>query len=186
MIKDLLEEIKHCRKCLLRNTARVVVVGSGNPDANILIVGEAPGVEEDKQGIPFVGRSGQLFRESISSILDLENDVFITNVVMCRPPNNRITNEHIEYCSGNFWKLVRSMQPDKIITLGRTSFESIILEKIEGGILEATGIVRKIQLNKKIVNVFPMVHPAWVIRNREENMVEWLVEIEGLKNFLQN
>jgi len=142
-----------------------VVFGEGNPDADLMLIGEGPGAEEDAQGRPFVGRSGKL----LTKILDLVGlprpEVFITNIVKCRPPNNRkpLPFESTT-CKGLFLKnQIRIIRPSVICTLGATAIEGL-LDLKEARITKTRGIPTKYEG----ITVIPAYHPAYILRNPKE------------------
>ncbi|MCA9382284.1 uracil-DNA glycosylase [Candidatus Dojkabacteria bacterium] len=121
-LNELHTECKQCRACKLRGTATQVVPGSGNPNADILFIGEAPGKNEDIKGIPFCGAAGKLLDELLESIKLNREDIFITNTVKCRPPGNRDPEqEEIEACKHWLKSQVEIIKPKIIVTLGRYS-----------------------------------------------------------------
>ena len=150
------EEYKTCTKCphLCQNRTQVVF-GSGNPKARIIFIGEAPGANEDKKGIPFCGMSGKILDELLSSINLSREDIFITNTILCRPPNNRNPRrEEVENCRNRLDKLIDIMQPQVIVTIGNFATERIINKT---GIKTIRG---KLFNYKDKVKVVPVVHPA--------------------------
>lgn len=121
-LEELHAECKACTACGLREKATQVVPGSGNPDADILFIGEAPGKNEDIQGIPFCGAAGKLLDELLASIELKRDDIFITNTVKCRPPGNRDPQqEEIDSCKHWLKSQVEIIKPKIIVTLGRYS-----------------------------------------------------------------
>lgn len=153
--EQLKQEYSTCRKCpALCSSRSQVVFGSGNPQAEVLFIGEAPGVNEDKQGIPFCGMSGQVLNELLSSVGLSRDDIFITNTILCRPENNRNpAKEEVENCRNRLDKLIEIMQPKVIVTIGNFATERILGKKgitsLRGKVFEKDG--------KKIV---PVIHPA--------------------------
>ncbi len=148
---DLVKGTKHC------------VPGEGNPDADILFIGEAPGKDEDKSGRPFVGRSGQLLRSNIRRVGYKEEDVFIANVVKHRPPENRDpTPEEIAACAPYLDEQIKIIEPKLIVTVGRFSMGKFFPnEKISG----IHGRVFKVVWGGKTYYVFPLYHPAAALRS---------------------
>jgi len=118
-------EIRQCSKCILHKNRLQAVPGEGNPKAQILCIGEGPGSNEDKQGKPFVGEAGQFLNELLASANLKREDVFITNVVKCRPPNNRDPlDEEVGVCTRNYlYRQIKEIKPTLIITLGRHSMQ---------------------------------------------------------------
>ncbi len=121
-LQEVAVEVSTCSKCNLCKGRTKAVPGEGNPGARILFIGEGPGFHEDKQGRPFVGPAGQFLDELLASIELRRADVFITNVVKCRPPNNRDPlPEEIEACDGYLDRQIAALNPQVIVTLGRYS-----------------------------------------------------------------
>ncbi len=162
-LKDVEEEIRNCKKCELWKSKTNYVPGEGREDARIVFIGEAPGREEDKQGRPFVGNAGKLLNELLESIGLKREDVFIGNVLKCRPPNNRDPKpEEIEACSPYLIRQLNVIKPDVIVCLGRHSASFIFdLFGLEfRGISRERGEVRKVRAWNKDVFIIPVYHPA--------------------------
>src|ERR1700726_4673265 len=122
ILKEIAAEVSTCPKCDLCKTRTKAVPGEGNPHAKIMFIGEGPGYNEDKQGRPFVGPAGQFLDELLASISLKRSDVFITNVVKCRPPNNRDPEQdEIAACDDYLDRQIAELQPQVIVTLGRFS-----------------------------------------------------------------
>ncbi|MBT4651639.1 uracil-DNA glycosylase [Candidatus Woesearchaeota archaeon] len=156
MFDQLKQQYSSCNKCEeLCNSRTQVVFGSGNKDADVLFIGEAPGANEDKQGIPFCGMSGKLLNELLASINLSRDDIFITNTVLCRPENNRNPKkEEIENCRERLDQLLKVMKPKVIVTIGNFA---------TGRIINKTGITKirgQIFPFKDNIKVIPVVHPA--------------------------
>jgi len=157
--QQLKQEYSSCQKCSeLVNTRTQVVFGSGNEKAKILFIGEAPGMNEDKQGIPFCGMSGKILTELLLSAGLTREDIFITNTLLCRPPDNRNPKEEeIENCRSRLDNLIKIMQPKVIVTIGNFATERI-LDK--NGINKLRGKVFPLVINHQEVQVVPVIHPA--------------------------
>lgn len=153
------EEYKTCTRCPKLCSSRTqVVFGSGNPQSKILFVGEAPGANEDKEGIPFCGASGQVLNELLQSVGLSREDIFITNTILCRPEKNRNPEkEEIENCRERLDTLLKIMQPKVIVTIGNFATERIIKKK---GITAIHGRVFPIIINNQEIDVVPVIHPA--------------------------
>src|SRR5919201_702203 len=122
ILREVAVEVSTCAKCKLCKGRTKAVPGEGNPNAKILFIGEGPGFHEDRQGRPFVGPAGQFLDELLSSINLRRSDVFITNVVKCRPPNNRDPlPEEIAACNDYLDRQIDAIKPEVIVTLGRYS-----------------------------------------------------------------
>jgi len=155
MFDQLKQEYSTCTKCpTLCQSRSQVVFGSGNPKAEVLFIGEAPGANEDQQGIPFCGMSGQVLNELLNSVGLSREDIFITNTILCRPENNRNpAKEEVENCRERLDRLIEIMQPKVIVTIGNFATERILGKK---GITSLRGKVFEVE-GKKIV---PVIHPA--------------------------
>lgn len=161
----LYEPYKKCLQCPLGNLGRTqVVFGVGNPDARLMIIGEAPGADEDLKGEPFVGRSGKLLTAILTSLGIAREDVFITNVAKCRPPNNRKpTVQESTICKNLLlFKQIDIIQPRVICTLGASAIEGLLGTKCE--ITKLRG--QEIELHGAIV--IPTLHPAYILRKQSE------------------
>ena len=157
------QQILNCRKCPLHKTRKNPVPGEGNPQAKIMFIGEAPGYWEDVKGKPFVGAAGK-FLDTLIAILNLSRkDVFITNVLKCRPPKNREPSPNeVQQCTPYLDKQIRIIQPKFIITLGNYS-TGYILSKAGlpfNGITQAHGKFYETTILDLHVTVFPTFHPA--------------------------
>ncbi|MCD6431565.1 uracil-DNA glycosylase [Candidatus Bathyarchaeota archaeon] len=157
------QQILNCRKCPLHKTRKNPVPGEGNPQAKIMFIGEAPGYWEDVKGKPFVGAAGK-FLDTLIAILNLSRkDIFITNVLKCRPPKNREPSPNeVQQCTPYLDKQIRIIQPKFIITLGNYS-TGYILSKAGlpfNGITQAHGKFYETTILNLHVTVFPTFHPA--------------------------
>ncbi len=168
-LEDIEREIRSCKRCDLWKFKTNYVSGEGNPNARIVFVGEAPGREEDIQGRPFVGRAGRYLTEVLSRFGLDRRDVYITNVLKCRPPNNRDpTPEEIKACKPYLMKQLEIIKPDVIVCLGRFSSSTILSEfGIDfKGISRDRGKVFEVEKWGKRIHLIPTYHPAAVLRNR--------------------
>jgi DNA polymerase len=159
----LYKEVSSCTKCPLYETRTKAVFGAGNADADLMFVGEAPGAEEDKQGLPFVGRAGQLLNQLLEEIGLSREDVFICNVLKSRPPNNRdpLPTE-IAACEPYLWDQVRLIQPRVVCTLG--NFATKLLTGSPTGITRVRGTPQTHELGGRAVFLLPLFHPAAALR----------------------
>jgi DNA polymerase len=158
------EEWSACGDCRLADTRSMVVVGDGNPDADLMFVGEAPGFHEDKQGIPFVGQAGALLDELLAQIGLGRADCYIANVIKCRPPGNRDPQpDEIEACEGKLYRQISIVQPRVIATLG--NFATRLLSGRAYGVSRVHGQARRAQLGGREVVLFPLYHPAAALYN---------------------
>lgn len=154
-----------CVKCPLSETRYKVVFGSGNSDADLMFVGEAPGAEEDRQGLPFVGRAGNFLGELLEGIGMKREDVFIANVLKCRPPGNRDPQpEEIDTCRPWLEQQVQLIEPRVIGTLG--NFATKLLTGSPTGITKVRGTAQHHVLGGRPVLLLPLFHPAAGLRTR--------------------
>ena len=151
--------VADCTKCALAQGRTQVVFGSGSPSADLMFVGEAPGFHEDKQGVPFVGAAGKLLSKLLAGIGLERDDVYIANVLMCRPPGNRDPQaEEIEACEPHLWRKIEIIQPKLICTLG--NFATKLLSGKPQGITQVHGREQKVTLGGNEVTLYPIFHPA--------------------------
>jgi DNA polymerase len=153
------EEIAGCTKCALAKGRTQVVFGSGSPTADLMFVGEAPGFHEDKQGVPFVGAAGQLLGKLLAGIGMTRDEVFVANVLKCRPPGNRDPQpDEIEACEPHLWKQIELIRPKVIATLG--NFATKLLSGKPLGITRVHGVEQEVVLGGNRVLLYPLFHPA--------------------------
>jgi len=180
-LDQLASHCKNCQRCGLAQGRTNVVVSRGNPAANLLIIGEGPGQQEDEQGLPFVGRSGQLLDKILASVrLDTEKDVYICNIVKCRPPGNRVPSaDEMVACQGYLLEQIRMVDPKVILLTGATAVKGITGEK--KGITKIRG--QWIEWEGRLC--MPIFHPAYLLRNpsREKGSPKWLMwqDIQAVK-----
>lgn len=159
-LEDYFEEIYTCQKCELGKTRMHFVFGAGNPNANIMFVGEAPGEQEDKTGMPFVGRAGKLLDKILQEIGLSRQDVFIANVLKCRPPKNRDPlPEEIALCENYLHRQIELIKPNVIVALGRISANTLLRES--NALKDMRGITYKYHNTDLRVTY----HPAAILRN---------------------
>ncbi len=155
------KQAKECHLCDLSKSRTHVVFGEGNPQARLMFVGEAPGATEDSMGKPFVGRSGELLTKMIENVLHLRReDVYITNIVKCRPPNNRVpspTEAHT--CQPYLLKQIELIKPDLIVALGATAYHYLT-----GDDSPVSKVRGTMQTHKRIM-ILPTYHPSYLLRN---------------------
>jgi DNA polymerase len=148
-----------CERCALAAGRTQVVFGSGSPDADLMFVGEAPGFHEDKQGVPFVGAAGQLLSKLLAGIGMTREDVYIANVLKCRPPGNRDPQpEEIQSCEGHLFKQIELIEPKVVATLG--NFATKLLSGKPTGITRVHGQEQEVSLGGRTVLLYPLFHPA--------------------------
>ncbi len=169
---DLLADLERiatvCEQCRLSRTRTQVVYGVGSPNADLMFIGEAPGREEDLQGEPFVGRAGQLLTDIIKAMKLTRDDVYIANVIKCRPPENRSPEQdELDACRPYIRRQVEIIQPKVIVTLGRFAIQSLM----EKGY--AISSVRGQWLDYNGIKVLPTYHPAYLLRNPVAKKEVW-------------
>lgn len=159
-LEELNSLICNCMKCQLGDTRKNFVFGTGNPKAEVLILGEGPGAEEDEQGLPFVGRAGKLLNDILKAIKFERNEVYIANIVKCRPPGNRTPSPvEMETCIPYLKKQIELINPKLILCVGLTAAHGLLLNKdsltnLRGKVFEYEG--RKVMVT---------YHPAALLRN---------------------
>ena len=157
------EQWRSCTRCALAEGRTQVVVGAGDLDADLMFVGEAPGAEEDRQGLPFVGRAGQLLNQMLEEIELSREAVFIANVLKSRPPGNRDPQPlEIEACRPYLFEQVRLIEPTVICTLG--NFATKLLSGNPAGITKVRGTPQVHELGGHTVFLLPLFHPAAALR----------------------
>jgi uracil-DNA glycosylase family 4 len=160
----LYREASGCVRCPLHEGRTNVVFGNGNADAALMFVGEAPGHHEDLQGLPFVGRAGQLLDELLDEIGLSRKDVFVANVLKCRPPGNRDPQpEEIDTCKPYLNRQIELIEPKVICTLG--NFATKLLTRSNRGITAVHGRPQVHELGGRTVRVYPLYHPAAALRS---------------------
>jgi len=176
-LNKLTQEILNCKKCGLYKTRTNPVVGEGSQDTDIIFIGEAPGFNEDKQGKPFVGQAGKIFDELLNSISLKRADIYITNILKCRPPQNRNpTQEEIKSCSIYLNNQIELIKPKIICCLGNFATDFILKkfnlkDKIQG-ISKIHGQIFNISTLTGVIKIIPLYHPAVATYNM--NMLETL------------
>jgi uracil-DNA glycosylase len=153
------DQVASCTRCALAAGRTQVVFGSGDPGADLMFVGEAPGFHEDKQGVPFVGAAGKLLDQLLAGIGLTRPDVYITNVLLCRPPGNRDPMpEEISACERHLWKQIELIRPRVVATLG--NFATKLLSGRPTGITRVHGQEHETTLGGRRVLLYPLYHPA--------------------------
>jgi uracil-DNA glycosylase len=161
---ELFHEASGCVRCPLHQGRTKVVFGSGNANADLMFVGEAPGMHEDLQGLPFVGRAGKLLDQLLGEVGLQRSDVFITNVLLCRPPGNRDPQpDEIETCKPYLHRKIELIEPKVICTLG--NFATKLLTRSQRGITGVHGRPQVHEIGGRTVRVFPIYHPAAALRS---------------------
>lgn len=168
-LRELREYIGDCQRCKLSKQRNTIVFGAGNPWARLMFIGEAPGKEEDQQGLPFVGDAGRLLTRLIEKMGMKRDDVYIANIIKCRPPMNRDPEEdEVAVCRGFIEKQISVIRPTVIMTLGRIALQTLMkspklkITSARGHFLDFEGIP-----------VMPTFHPAYLLRNPQDKMLTW-------------
>ena len=164
-LKKLNSECVECTSCNLSETRKNVVVGKGNESAQVVIIGEGPGEQEDITGLPFVGRAGKMLDTALSSVdIDPLEDCYITNIVKCRPPNNRKPSSvESEACMPWLNEQINLLKPKIIILAGSTAVQSFL------GIDEPISKIRGQWIEKDNIKYMPIFHPSYLLRNPSKN-----------------
>ncbi|MBI5632097.1 MAG: uracil-DNA glycosylase [Nitrospirae bacterium] len=168
-LRGLRDYIGDCQRCKLSKQRKCIVFGSGNAGARLMFIGEAPGKEEDLQGLPFVGDAGMLLTRLIEKMGLKRDDVYIANIIKCRPPVNRDPEEEeVAACRGFIEKQIAIIRPTVIMTLGRIALQSL-MNSPDLKITAARGHF----LDYKGIPVMPTFHPAYLLRNPRDKMLTW-------------
>ncbi|MGH9375920.1 MAG: uracil-DNA glycosylase [Terriglobia bacterium] len=165
-LESIRSDLGDCRRCKLAKGRKHIVFGQGNPHAQLVFIGEGPGADEDEQGLPFVGRAGQLLNRMLQLIEIKREDVYICNVVKCRPPGNRTPElDEIAACSPFLFRQIAAIQPRLICCLGAPATRTVLgikegITKIHGRFFDYAG-----------TKAMATVHPAYVLRNPREEII---------------
>ena len=167
-LQDIANQVRACEKCTLSKERTKAVPGEGNLNSRVVFIGEAPGYYEDQAGIPFVGRAGKLLTKTLSELGISREDVFITNIAKCRPPENRRpTKDEITACTPYLNHQLETLAPKYIVPLGAVSGEFIF--KKYGltwtAMMKENGVIKKVSTVFGELKILPVVHPAAVLRN---------------------
>jgi uracil-DNA glycosylase family 4 len=167
-LEEVRNELGDCKRCKLHRTRRTIVFGEGNEKATLMFIGEGPGYDEDVQGRPFVGKAGQLLTKIIQSIHLQREEVYIANIIKCRPPQNRNPEpDEIQSCNPFLQKQIKVIQPKIICALGTFSAQTLLktetkITALRGKFYELEGI-----------KVIPTYHPAFLLRNPDKKREVW-------------
>jgi DNA polymerase len=167
-LEEIRNELGNCRRCKLHRTRRTIVFGEGNKKARLMLIGEGPGNDEDVQGRPFVGKAGQLLTKILQAIEIEREEVYIANIIKCRPPQNRNPEpDEIESCYPFLLKQIQAIRPRIICALGTFSAQTLLktdikITALRGKIYDFSGI-----------QLFPTYHPAYLLRNPEKKREVW-------------
>jgi uracil-DNA glycosylase family 4 len=173
-------DLGDCRRCKLASGRTHIVFGSGDPNAELMFVGEAPGADEDAQGLPFVGRAGQLLTRIIESIGMKREEVYICNILKCRPPGNRNPeSDEITACEDFLFRQIAAIKPKVICALGLFGVQTLLRTKapigqLRGNFFEYRG-----------VKLMPTFHPAYLLRNPSEKRKVW-EDVQKVRDYLRS
>jgi uracil-DNA glycosylase family 4 len=180
-LDDVRAHVGDCQLCKLCSTRTNIVFGVGNPNADLMFVGEAPGADEDEQGEPFVGRAGQLLTKIIEAMGFQRSDVYIANVLKCRPPNNRPPEpDEVATCEPYLFKQIDAIKPKVIVALGTHAAHALLkidtpISKIRGKVLDFRGDVKLV----------PTFHPAYLLRSPDRKRDVW-EDMKIVRDLLSN
>ncbi|MGH7353639.1 MAG: uracil-DNA glycosylase [Candidatus Rokuibacteriota bacterium] len=163
-------DLQGCRRCRLCEARNTIVFGAGNPEADLVVIGEGPGADEDAQGLPFVGRAGQLLTKMLASVQITREEVFITNAVLCRPPGNRNPEpDELAACAPFLAEKLATIQPKVILALGSVATQSLLRTR------EPIGKLRGRVHPYGAAVLIPTFHPAFLLRNpgQEYKRMAW-------------
>lgn len=178
--EDLEKSILECKKCRLCTNRTNIVFGQGNKKARLMFIGEGPGADEDKQGIPFVGKTGQLMNNAFQALEINREDVYIANIVKCRPPSNRVPeDDEVQTCLNYLRNQVILIKPKIIVLLGSTALKNILGK--EYGITA----VRGNWMEKNGIKYMPTWHPAALLRD-ENKKIEFWQDLKEAKKYIDN
>jgi DNA polymerase len=173
-------DLGECTRCKLSGLGRrQIVFGVGNPSADLMFVGEAPGADEDVQGEPFVGRAGQLLTKIIESIGLRREDVYIANVIKCRPPGNRNPEpDEVEQCEPFLFRQIDVIRPKVIVALGKFAAQSLLRT------VEPITRLRGREFTWREATLIPTYHPAYLLRNPSAKRDVWedMKKVRGILN----
>jgi len=177
-LPSLAKFLEGCPRCKLSKTRTNLVFGQGNPKAELMFVGEAPGRDEDEQGLAFVGKAGQLLTKIIEAMGKKREDVFIANVLKCRPPNNRNPEpDEVATCRPFLFEQIRLIAPKVIVTLGTFAAQAVLETD------EPIGRLRGRWRSAQGVKVMPTFHPAFLLRTPERKKDVW-EDMKLVRDFL--
>ncbi|MBX7228066.1 MAG: uracil-DNA glycosylase [Burkholderiaceae bacterium] len=170
---DLQQRVTACTRCNLCNSRTQTVFEAGIRQARCLVVGEAPGAEEDAYGEPFVGQAGKLLDNMLASVgLSRQKNVYICNVLKCRPPGNRNpTPIEVQQCSAYLMGQIELVSPDVLLLMGRFAAQSLL--NTEASLSHLRGRVHTVKIGKRDINAIVSYHPAYLLRNLPEKLKSW-------------
>lgn len=169
-------DVGDCQRCKLCKTRTTIVFGVGNPHAELMFIGEGPGADEDAQGEPFVGRAGQLLTKIIEAMGLKRSEVYINNIVMCRPPDNRVPEpDEVASCKPFLLRRIAAIKPKVIVCLGATAIQNLLAQEVK------ISKVRGTWMDWQGCKLMPTFHPAYLLRNPSSKKEVW----EDMKEVLR-
>jgi len=179
-LEDIRNDLGDCQRCKLSPGRKNIVFGSGNPHAVLMFVGEAPGADEDEQGLPFVGRAGQLLTKIIEAMGLKREEVYICNILKCRPPNNRNPEaDEISSCEPFLFRQIESVNPKVICALGAFGAQTLLHTT------ETIGRLRGNLIDYRGAALMATYHPAYLLRNPIEKRKVW-EDMQMIRDYLQS
>ncbi|MDR2862186.1 MAG: uracil-DNA glycosylase [Syntrophobacterales bacterium] len=167
-LEDIRRDMENCQRCPLHEGRKNVVFGSGNPQASLVFIGEAPGADEDQQGLPFVGRAGQLLTKIIEAMGFKREDVYIANILKCRPPNNRNPRPaEIQVCEPFLVQQLKAISPKIICALGTFAAQTLLKREVP------ITVLRGKFYDYHDIALMPTYHPAYLLRNPSAKRQVW-------------
>jgi DNA polymerase len=178
-LEQIRQDLGDCRRCKLAPTRKTIVFGDGNPHAELVFIGEGPGADEDEQGLPFVGRAGKLLNKMMQMVGLKRQDVYICNIVKCRPPMNRTPEkDEVDVCSPFLYRQIAAINPRLICCLGAPAVRTVL------GIKEGITRIHGQFYDFGSIKALATVHPAYVLRNmREEKIL--IEDFAKIRDFLK-
>ncbi len=173
----LLAHANECKNCELHEGRTNVVFHSGHPKANLMLIGEGPGQQEDEEGVPFVGRSGQLLTKILESVQIHRDDIYIANTVKCRPPNNRTPKpDEMAACSDYLIRQIQLVEPKIICLVGSAAIKAILGKTESISKIRGQWITASVNYMSDELYIMPIFHPAYLLRNssKEKGAPKWL------------
>lgn len=177
LLQKLHDRVRSCQLCELAKTRHNVVFGEGNPYSNIVFVGEAPGEDEDWSGNPFVGRAGQLLNRGFEASPLKRSDIYICNILKCRPPKNAVPTSEQQKCCRTILEIqIRIINPDILVAVGRTAAECLTGTKIPS--MARCSKSFKVNVSGRARIVVPITHPAYYLRNQVNGITPLIADLK--------
>lgn len=168
LLEEIRAELGDCQRCKLAGGRQHIVFGEGNPNAELMFIGEAPGADEDRRGRPFIGRAGQLLAKMIEAMGKRREDVYIANILKCRPPGNRDPEpDEVSVCEPFLLRQIRVIRPRVIVGLGRIAVQTLLKEKTPISRLRGRWHLYA------DIKLMPTFHPAYLLRNSAGKKPAW-------------